>query len=70
MKRGQFLRRLKKYCRKNEIWYDWKPGKGQGKGSHGTVYVAERKSTVQDGDLENFYVYDILDYLKIPRDAV
>lgn len=68
MNREQFRRKLRKYCRKHDIPYEWDAG--DGKGSHGSVYVNGRRSILQGGELQNFYIYDVLDYLGIPRDAV
>lgn len=68
MNRAQFRRKLKKYCRKHGLTYEWEPG--EGKGSHGAVYVDGRRTTVQSGELQNFYVDDILDYFGIPRGSI
>jgi len=68
MNRDQFLRKLKKYCRKNGLTYEWEPG--EGKGSHGAAYVAGRRTIVQSGELQNYLVDDILDYFQIPRGSL
>ena len=49
MNRDQFRRALKKYCREHNKSYDWRLG--EGKGSHGTVYVDGVKTIVQSGEL-------------------
>ena len=68
MKRDAFLRAVRRYCRKNGLPYDWQPG--EGKGSHGTVYVGGRKTTVPDKDLPRFYIDDLLEQLGLGSDAV
>ncbi|GJD65200.1 hypothetical protein MPEAHAMD_5387 [Methylobacterium frigidaeris] len=68
MERKQFLRALKRYCRKNGLRYDW--NSDEGKGSHGTVYVGNRKSTVPDADLPRYYINDILSQLGVGPDAL
>lgn len=68
MNREQLCRKIKKYCRKHDIPFKWDPG--EGKGSHGSVYVNGRRSILQSGELKNFYIYDVLDHLGIPRDAI
>lgn len=68
MNQAQFIRKLKKYCRKNKIEFLWEPS--EGKGSHGTVYVGTKRTLVQHGELPNFYTDDILDYFDIPRGSI
>lgn len=68
MSRSKFLRELKRFCRKNDLVYDWQPD--EGKGSHGTVYVSGRKATIPDRDLPRFFIDDLLEQLGLGRDAV
>lgn len=68
MNQKQFVRRLRKYCRKNKIPFNWDPSEGDG--SHGTVYVGSKRSIVQHGELPNFYTDDILDHFGIPRGSI
>ena len=68
MKRRQFLRELKKWCRKNKVDYHWKPG--EGKGSHGTVYVGSKKTTVKDGELTPTYIEVVLGQLGLSKDTI
>ena len=68
MKRQQFLRELKKWCRRNEVDFDWKPG--EGKGSHGTVYVGPKKTVVKNGELTPTYIEVVLDQLDLPKGTI
>lgn len=68
MERKQFLRTLKRYCRKNGFRYEW--SSTEGKGSHGTVHVGDRKSVVPDADLPRHYINAILSRLGVDPDAV
>jgi len=49
MNRGQLLRKLKKHWRNAGIRYDW--NSGEGKGSHGTVYIGDLKTVIKNGEL-------------------
>ncbi|WP_349371285.1 hypothetical protein [Salinarimonas sp.] len=48
--------------------YDWI--KGEGKGSHGTVYVGKNKHIEKHGELSKTYMKLILKKLGLPPDAV
>lgn len=67
MRRDAFLRDLKRYCRKNGLAYEWKPGRG--KGGHGVVTVQGVWTTVQT-DLNEGRIERILKQLGLPKDAV
>lgn len=69
MKRVRFLHELQDYCLKTGQSYDWKKGKGKGKGSHGTVYVDRAKTTVKDGEIDPLVKEYILKQLGLPKDA-
>lgn len=68
MNRDQFLRALRKHCKRNASSYDWQPG--EGKGSHGTVYVDGRKTIVKSGELPKDYVTTVLKQLGLDRDSL
>jgi mRNA interferase HicA len=46
MNGNEFLKRVKRYAKQNELIYRFE--KHRGKGSHGTLYVGEKKTTVKD----------------------
>ena len=68
MNRDQLLRALKVYCKRNANSYDWRPG--EGKGSHGTVYVDGRKTIVKSGELPRDYVNAVLKQLGLEKDSL
>lgn len=46
MKAAEFLRKVKRYAKKNELTLEWIPA--QGKGSHGTLRIGENRTTLKD----------------------
>ncbi len=68
MNRDQFLRALRHYCKQNTNVYHWRPG--EGKGSHGTVYVDGRKTIVKNGELPKGYVNAVLKQLGLDKDSL
>jgi mRNA interferase HicA len=46
LKGGEFLRKVKKFARRNGLACHWMPARGLG--SHGTVCVGERMTVVKD----------------------
>ena len=49
MKRDQFMRRLRRHCRKHGLTVSVDAARG--KGSHVTLRVADRRTIVKDGEL-------------------
>lgn len=45
MNREKLIKALKKYCKKNDIYFD--VDKKRGKGSHYWVYVGDKQTTIQ-----------------------
>ena len=45
----EFIRRARRYARRNRLDFRFDPAKG--KGSHGTVYVGDRETQVQHGEI-------------------
>ena len=45
----EFVRRARRYARRNGLVFRFDPGRG--KGSHGTVYVGERRTIVGYGEI-------------------
>ena len=45
----EFVRRSRRYARENGLEFAYDPRRG--KGSHGTVYVGEFRTTVQHGEI-------------------
>jgi hypothetical protein len=68
MTRGQFLRRLRKYCR--QLGLSVSVEESRGKGSHVTVEVADRRTIVKGGRLSPIYIKLVLRQLGLPDDAV
>lgn len=69
MNRDQFLRELRRYCRKADLpQVGWNPRKG--KGGHGRVTVGAKFTTVPSGELKNATVRGILYQLGLPQDAL
>ncbi len=67
MKRDQFVRRVRKYCRKHGLIVSVDAARG--KGSHVTVQIGDRRTIVKDGELAPGYVRLILRQLGLPEDA-
>ena len=68
MNRDQFLRALKKHCKLNESFFEWRLG--EGKGSHGTIYVNGKKTILKSGELPRDYVNVVLKQLGLDKDAI
>ena len=68
MTREQFLRRLRRYCRKHGLALSVE--KTRGKGSHMTIEVADRRTIVKDGELSPVYIKLVVRQLHLPEDAV
>ena len=47
---GEFLRKIRKLARREELPYAFTPA--EGKGSHGKVYLGSRSTTVKDRSKE------------------
>ena len=67
MKRDQFMRRLRRYCRKHGLTVSVDAARG--KGSHVTLRVADRRTIVKDGELAPGYIRMLLRQLGLPKDA-
>lgn len=69
MNRDQFLRELRRYCRKADLPHvGWNPRKG--KGGHGRVTIGQRFTTVPSGELKSGTLRAILTQLGLPEDAL
>ncbi len=68
MTREQFLRRLRRYCRKHGLALSVE--KSRGKGSHVTVEVVDHRTIVKDGDLSPVYIKLVVRQLRLPDDAL
>ena len=67
MKRDQFMRRLRRYCRKHGLTVSVDAARG--KGSHVTLRVAGRRTIVKDGELAPGYIRMLLRQLGLPEGA-
>ncbi len=61
----EFVRRARRYARANGLEYYFDPARG--KGSHGRIYVEERYTTVQHGEISPGLLLDMLRDLNIDR---
>ena len=61
----EFLRRARRYARRHRLAFEFDPT--QGKGSHGTAYLGDRKATVPQGELKTKTLLDMLRQLGINR---
>lgn len=68
MDRKQFLRDFKAHCFDNGLSFRFE--KSEGKGSHGTVYVGDRKTIVKKGKLTRGYRNLILKQLGFDKDTI
>jgi mRNA interferase HicA len=68
VKREQLLSRLRRYCRKSGLAFE--SSAKRGKGSHITVRVGDRTTTVKAGELSPGYVGLLLRQLDLPPDAL
>lgn len=68
MKRSEFTRRLKRFCRKTgrRMSVDYTMGKG----SHARITIDGRTTTIKQGELSPAYVALLLKQLGISRDAL
>jgi len=65
--RDGFLRALRRYCRKNGMFF--RLDEARGKGGHAVVWVGERRTTVQS-DLNESRVERILKQLGLDKNAL
>ncbi len=65
MNRREFVQRARRYARHNGLEFDFDPVRG--KGSHGTVYVGDRQTTVQHGEIQPRTLHGMLRDLGINR---
>ena len=61
----EFLRRARRYARRNGLEFSFNPT--EGKGSHGMVYIGEFKTIVQRGEIPPNTQADMLKQLNINR---
>lgn len=61
----EFIRRARRYARRNRLDFHFDPGRG--KGSHGTVYVGNRRTIVQHGEIGRGVLSTMLKELEINR---
>ena len=65
MNRNEFLRQALRYARRNGLEYYYYPDRG--KGSHGRLYIGERFTTVQNGEITRPMLATMLRQLGINR---
>ena len=61
----EFVRRARRYARRNRLSFDFDPSRG--KGSHGEVHVGEFSTTVQHGEIPTGTFFNMLKDLNINR---
>ena len=63
----EFVRRARRYARRNNL--EWRFDPADGKGSHGTFFLGSRRASVQHGEIAQGTFYAILRQLGInPRE--
>ena len=68
MTRAQFLARLRRYARRQNL--DLTIEEGRGKGSHITVALGDARTIVKSGELRPGYVQAVLKQLGLPRGTI
>lgn len=66
MNGAEFVRRVRRYARNNGLDFYFDPARG--KGSHGTMYVGERRTTVRHGVIRRGLFLSMLRDLNIPKE--
>ena len=61
----EFIRRARRYARRRELEFYFNPAKG--KGSHDTVYVGDRETQVQHGEIATGTLLSMFRELGIDR---
>ena len=61
----EFIRRARRYARRNRLDFYFDPVKG--KGSHGTVHVGDHETQVQHGEIATGTLMSMLRELQIDR---
>lgn len=46
MRGKEFIRRVRRYARRNSVPFEWKPDRG--KGSHGLLILGSRRTVIRD----------------------
>ena len=61
----EFIRRARRYARRHGLEFAFDPAKG--KGSHGTVYLGDRETQVQHGEIATGTLMSMFRNLGIDR---
>ena len=59
----EFVRRARRYARRNGL--EWRFDPARGKGSHGRFYLGMRETTVQHGEISRPMLFEMLRQLGI-----
>ena len=59
----EFVRRARRYARRNSL--EWRFDPAHGKGSHGRFWIEERYATVQHGEISRPMLFEMLRQLGI-----
>ena len=62
---GQFVRRARRYARRNGLEFGFDPNRG--KGSHGKLTIGQRSTIVQHGEIPRGTLAAMLKQLEIDR---
>ncbi len=54
----EFVRRARRYARRNGL--EWRFDPARGKGSHGRFYLGTRETTVQHGEISRPMLFEML----------
>ena len=67
----EFVRRARRYARRNDLVFDYDPVRGRG--SHGEIHVGDRRTIVQHGEIFKrmlsamLRVFTLLDIVRVKR---
>ncbi len=64
----EFVRRVRRYARKNRLEFDFNPSRG--KGSHSKLTIGSRSVTVQHGEIASGTLAAMLKQLNINREDI
>ena len=68
MKGAEFVRRLRRYARRSR--QEFRFDKSGGKGSHGKLYVGDKRTTVKHGEISKGMLKAMLRQLGLDEDQI
>ena len=68
MNREQVRRKIRSWCKARCVTYGYNATEGDG--SHGMIYVGDRKTTAKHGEWTKIYLEIVLKQLGIPKNEI